>query len=157
MQRCDFINNLSVITFYKDRHTGLFASRLTSPITTQALWLKSYTYIYILYIYTHIYILSDAHFKVILTHLLRCTTLWNVCTLPLMHNPHALTQVHTTLWNVHALSLENNPRALLRCTKLNQNLVPMAHQPICTFTFSFTIGVWIRGITFPSPLFMHCP
>jgi hypothetical protein len=41
--------------------------------------------------------------------------------------------------------------------KPNEHLVLMAHQPKCTFTFSSTIGVWIRGITFPSPLFMHCP
>jgi len=33
----------------------------------------------------------------------------------------------------------------------------MVHQPMCSFTFICTIGVWPRGITFPSPLFMHCP
>jgi hypothetical protein len=31
--------------------------------------------------------------------------------------------------------------------KLNHNLVPMAHQPICTFTFSFIVGVQISDIT----------
>jgi hypothetical protein len=53
-------------------------------------------------------------------------------TLPLMCNPRTLTQVRSTLWNVHTLSLVNNSRALLRCAqKLNENLMPTTHQPIC--------------------------
>jgi hypothetical protein len=35
--------------------------------------------------------------------------------------------------------------------KLNQNLVPMTHQPICTFTFSFTIGVGLGVLHSPPP------
>jgi hypothetical protein len=90
-----------------------------------------------------------------------------VCTLPLVHNPYALTQVWGTLWNVRTLSLITilTHYSCAHKTKtwckwltnlyvhLHLHLVPMAHHPICTITN----GVRIGDITFPSPLFMHCP
>jgi hypothetical protein len=104
-----------------------------------------------------------------------------------MHNPHALAQVRATLWNVHTFSLITslahstgvcktktwyqrltnlyvhyiytcfqwltNLYGSLHHTLLSACKTKMAHQPICTTTN----GVQIRDITFPSPLFMHCP
>jgi hypothetical protein len=62
-------------------------------------------------------------------------TLWNVCTLPLVRNHTNLLRCAQHYGICALVSLTNKPHALLGCMK-NHNLVPMAHGPICTFTFT---------------------
>jgi hypothetical protein len=150
-------------------------SRLTSPIVTQALRPQN----------THnTHTLHHHSF-----HTLTCVHKHcGICAPSLdAQSTHTSSGTHNTMECAH-LFFDNKPHALHRCAQ-NQNLVPMAHQPICTLhlhLFPMThqpiwiitshttqvrakpkwltnlyaqlqMGFRIRDITFPSPLFMHCP
>jgi hypothetical protein len=136
VQRCDIINNLSVITFFKERHTGLFASRLTSPITTQALRPQ-------LHMHTH-------------TQIHICMTWSSSCTYSSANNTMKCAHPFFDKQTSHTTQVHAEPQ-------LGANDSP-TYMYIYIYTWcqhltklyvKLQMGFMIRDITFPSPLFMH--